>query len=65
MAIHAKTSGLLIAGRVVDETDKNWIFQAVDNKRPTVVSKTDTKNKIFDGTTAVDDALSWIEESRN
>lgn len=65
MAIHAKTSGLLIAGRVIDETDKNWIFQAIDNKRPTVVSKTDTKNKIFDGATAVDDALSWIEESRN
>lgn len=59
MAIHAKTNGLLIGGTVVDETDKNWIFQARDNKRPTVVSKTDEKNRVFDGETAVEDAIAW------
>lgn len=64
MAIHAKTTGLLIGGKLIDETERNWIFQAVDNKRPTVVSKTDTKNRVFDGDTAVDDAIKWIEESR-
>jgi len=64
MAIHAKRSGLMIAGKIIDETERNWIFQAVDNKRPNVVSKTDPKNKVFDGETAVDDAISWIEESR-
>lgn len=64
MAIHAKRSGLMIGGKIIDETEHNWIFQAMDNKRPTVVSKTDPKNKVFDGETAVDDAMSWIEESR-
>lgn len=64
MAIHAKTSGLLIGGRVIDETEHNWIFQAIDNKRPTVVSKSDTKNKVFTGDNAVDEAMAWIESSR-
>lgn len=60
MAIHAKKSGLMIAGRVVDETEKNWIFKAVDNKGLTVVSKQDDKNKIFDGENAVDEAMKWM-----
>lgn len=64
MAIHAKSNGLLIGGKIVDETDKNWIFQAMDNKRPTVVSKTDSKNKVFDGDNAVDDAMDWQESMR-
>ncbi len=64
MAIHAKTSGLLIGGRVIDETEHNWIFQAIDNKRPTVVSKSDTKNKVFTGDNAVDEAMAWIESAR-
>lgn len=64
MAIHAKTTGMMIAGRIVDETDKNWIFQAVDNIRPTVVSKTDPKNRVFDGDNSVDDAMAWIKKSR-
>ncbi|MGK1930791.1 hypothetical protein ACR91X_26125 [Klebsiella pneumoniae] len=64
MAIHAKTTGLMIAGKIIDETDKNCIFQAIDNKRPTVVSKSDAKNKVFDGKSAVDDAINWIESAR-
>lgn len=64
MAIHAKRSGLMIAGKVIDETDRNWIFQAMDNKRPTVVSKSDRKARIFDGDNSVDEALKWIEEAR-
>ncbi|WYC18303.1 hypothetical protein [Citrobacter phage vB_CfrS_K1M] len=60
MAIHAKKSGLMIAGRVVDETKKNWIFKAIDNKGMTVVSKQDDKNKIFDGENAVDEAIKWM-----
>lgn len=51
MGIHAKTSGLLIGGKIIEETERNWIFQAMDNKRPTVVSKFDAKNKVFDGET--------------
>lgn len=39
MAIHAKTNGLLIGGKLIDETDSSWIFQAMDNKRTTVISK--------------------------
>lgn len=65
MAIHAKTTGLMIGGKIIDETERNWIFQAIDNKRPTVVSKSDAKNKVFDGETAVDDAINWIESSRS
>lgn len=65
MAIHAKTTGLMIGGKIIDETERNWIFQAIDNKRPTVVSKSDAKNKVFDGETAVEDAINWIESSRS
>lgn len=65
MAIHAKTTGLMIGGKIIDETERNWIFQAMDNKRPSVVSKSDAKNKVFDGETAVDDAINWIESSRS
>lgn len=64
MAIHAKRSGLMIAGKIIDETERNWIFQAVDNKHPTVVSKSDSKARIFDGETAVGDAMKWVEEVR-
>lgn len=64
MAIHAKTSGLMIGGKIIDETEHNWIFQAIDNKRPTVVSKSNSKNKVFDGDNAVDEAMAWIESAR-
>lgn len=64
MAIHAKRSGLMIGGKIIDETERNWIFQAMDNKHPTVVSKSDPKNRVFNGENAVDDAMNWIEESR-
>ena len=64
MAIHAKANGLLIGGKVIDETDKNWIFQAMDNKRPTVVSKTDDRNRVFTGECPVDDAIAWQESVR-
>lgn len=64
MAIHAKANGLLIGGKIVDETDKNWIFQAMDTKRPTVVSKTDERHRVFDGETAVDDAIAWQDSVR-
>ena len=64
MAIHAKRSGLMIAGKIIDETERNWIFQAIDNKKPTVVSKSDANARIFDGGNAVDDAYKWLEEVR-
>lgn len=64
MAIHAKTTGILIGGKVIEEAERNWIFQAMDNKRPTVVSKSDAKNKVLEGENAVGDAINWIESSR-
>ena len=64
MAIHAKRSGLMIGGKIIDETERNWIFQALDNKRPTVVSKSDANARVFDGGNAVDDAMKWIESLR-
>jgi len=65
MAIHAKTNGLLIGGKIIDETDKNWIFQATGNKRPTVISKVDVKNKVFDGEDAVQNAFDWQDKARS
>ena len=64
MAIHAKKNGLLIGGKIVMENEAAWIFQAMDNKRPTVVDKNSTKEKVFDGDGAVDAAINWIGEVR-
>lgn len=57
MAIHAKKSGLMVAGRVVDETDSYWIFKAIDEKNPKCIKKSDVKNRVFDGENAVNDAM--------
>lgn len=59
MAIHAKSNGLLIGGKIIDETGAHWIFQAMGNKRPTVINKTDGRNRVFDGDNAVEDAIEW------
>ena len=64
MAIHAKRSGLMIGGKIIDETERHWIFHAIDNKNPTVVSKSDSSARVFDGDSAVDDAMKWIEGLR-
>lgn len=60
MAIHAKKSGLMVAGRVVDETDSHWIFKAIDEKNPKRIKKSDAKNRVSDGKNAVDDAMKWM-----
>lgn len=60
MAIHAKKSGMMIGGRVISENENNWIFHSADNKFPTVILKSDVKQKVFDGESAVDDAEAWI-----
>lgn len=59
MAIHAKSNGLLIGGKVLEENSDKWVFQAMDNKRPTVIKKDDAKNQVFIGVNAVDDAVAW------
>ncbi len=64
MAIHAKASGLMIGGKVIDQTDKHWIFHATDNKRPTVVSKDDPKSRVFDGDFSIDDVFKWQDEAK-
>lgn len=64
MAIHAKSSGLLISGKVIEETLTGWYFQAIDNKGPNFVSKSDEKNKVFDGPNAVDEAITWQAKTR-
>lgn len=60
MAIHAKKSGLMIAGRVIEETDSFWIFKAIDEKNPKHIKKSDAKNRVFDGDNAVRDAMKWV-----
>lgn len=46
MAIHAKKSGLMIAGKVTEETDNFWIFKAIDEKNQKRIKKSDTKNRV-------------------
>lgn len=64
MAIHAKKNGLLISVLILDVTDKYWHIHAVDEKRPKFISKSDPKNKVFDGNSALDDALAWQKQNR-
>lgn len=64
MAIHAKSNGLLIGGKLIGETENSWVFQAIDNKRPTVVDKNNPKARVFDGEKALDDATAWQDSLR-
>lgn len=64
MAIHAKKSGMMISVRILEDAPTYWHIHAVDEKRPKYIQKDDEKNKVFDGESAVDDAMNWIEASR-
>lgn len=64
MAIHAKTNGLLIGGKIIKETLTGWHFQATDNKNPNFIFKSDENNQVFDGPNAVDEAMEWQDSSR-
>lgn len=64
MAILAKKSGLMIAGRVIEETDNFVCFHATDNKRPTYVQKSDKTQKVFDGDFSIDDVFTWVNSAR-
>ena len=64
MAIHAKKSGMMIGGKIIEEGDSFWCFHATDEKRPKYIQKSDAKNQVFDGDDAVENAMSWIESVR-
>ena len=64
MAILAKKSGLMISGRVIEETDNFVCFHAIGNKRPTYVQKSDKTQKVFDGDFSIDDVFTWINSAR-
>lgn len=64
MAIHAKVNGLLIAVKLIEETDKHWIIQAIDEKTKKAIAKDDPKNKVFDSINSVDEAMAWQKEAR-
>ncbi|QHJ80340.1 MAG: hypothetical protein [Bacteriophage sp.] len=59
MAIHAKSNGWLIGGKVMYESESSWIFHATDEKRQKVIAKNDPKNQVFTGINAVEDAEKW------
>lgn len=61
MAIHAKKSGLMIAGRVIKETDSFWIFKAIDEKNPKRIKKSGAKSRVFDGENAVESICAVLE----
>ena len=64
MAILAKKSGLMVSGRVIEETDNFVCFHAIDNKRHTYVQKSDKTQKVFDGDFSIDDVFTWINSVR-
>lgn len=64
MAIHAKTNGWLIGGKIITESATSWIFHATDEKRPKLIAKNDPKNKVFNSENAVDEAMKWQKEAR-
>lgn len=64
MAILAKKSGLMISGRVIEETDNFVCFHAIGNKRPTYVQKSDKAQKVFDEDFSMDDVFAWINYVR-
>lgn len=64
MAIHAKKSGMLIVVKILEETESYWCIHAIDEKRRKYIRKSDTKNKVFEGDNAIDEAEKWIDEVR-
>lgn len=64
MAVHAKSSGLMISVRLLEDTDTYWRIHAVDEKRPKCIQKSDRKNKVFTGDFTMEDVYKWIEEVR-
>lgn len=64
MAIHAKSNGWLIGGKVISECESSWIFHATDEKRQKVIAKNDPKNQVFTGEKAVENAEKWQKELR-
>ena len=65
MAIHAKSNGWLISGKIIEESESSWIFHAFDEKRRKVIAKNDPKNQVFDGENAVAKAEKWQKCLRN
>lgn len=59
MAIHAKASGMLISGQLLDNTKTHWKFHAFDEKRPKMIAKDDPKNQVFHGPGALERAEQW------
>ena len=64
MAIHAKTNGWLIGGKIVSENATSWVFHARDEKHPKLIAKNDPKNKVFNSENAVDEAMKWQKAAR-
>lgn len=47
MAIHCKSTGLMVGGRVLEETPEYWKFHAHDEKRAKKIPKNDPKQIVF------------------
>lgn len=58
--IIAYKSGLMIACRLIKETESYWYVQAVDEKKPRKIDKRNNKIKCFPN--GVYDAEKWIKE---
>ncbi|NEK84050.1 MAG: hypothetical protein G3W58_22955 [Pantoea ananatis] len=64
MAIHCKSTGLMVAGRVLEETAEYWKFHAADEKRSKKIPKGDPKQKVFSGTSTrvLDQVEKWMQQ---
>lgn len=69
MAIHCKSTGLMVAGRVLEETAEYWKFKAIDEKRAKKIPKNDPKQTVFPDVTdsaserrTTDKMLEWMQQ---
>ncbi len=64
MCLQVKKSGMMIGGRVLEETDTYWIFKANDEKGKKKILKSDDKNTVCCGEDALDAAYEWLSQFR-
>lgn len=64
MAVHCKSTGLMVGGRVLEETPDYWLFKATDEKRSKRIPKGDPKQKVFIGTSTrvIDQVEKWMKQ---
>ncbi len=63
--ILAYKTGMLVGCSLQSETPKHWKVKEMHSTTIFTVKKDETRRKLFDGPTAVDDAMNWIAEDNS